>query len=815
LLSTANEKQAALDDWLKERLLDVAVPAALPHLLDDLTDLTTAKPDSPAARAARDHLVRDLKPRSGPGEEFLMLFVMDPETGKVLAATDPREEGKFKEDRAYFINGKKGPYVENPYNSLKLRGPAMTVSAPLRSAEGRLLGILAGHVNLDSINAIISRRTGTRQSDEAFLVNTSNLLVTQPRSMTDPAVLRRGIHTEPVRRGLAGQSGTMLADDYRGVPVIAVYRWMPERRLCLIVKIDQAEAFAPSRAFGRTLLIFGVLALLAASALAAGIAKIGTRPILALQAGAARFGRAELDVRLPETANDELGDLAREFNHMAAAISERETALRKWAHIFEHSGWGVVATNADGKTIGMMNPTFARMYGCTPEELVGRPIAELYAPEVRAKVPEYTRMVNEKGHHTFESKHIRKDGTIFPVLVNVTAVKDMQGQVLYRIANVQDIAERKRVEETLRAVSSRQEAILAAVPDVIMEVNNDKIYTWANQAGLEFFGKDVVGKEAAFYFEGEQDTYGVVKPLFNGAEDVIYVESWQRRKDGQKRLLAWWCRVLKDDSGNVTGALSTARDITEHKRAEEALRQLNLELEQRVAARTTELQARNRELETFTYSVSHDLKAPLRGIDGYSRLLLEDYHDRLDEEGRTFLMTIRQAADQMRQLIEDLLAYSRMERRSLASNKVHPLALVQTLLAERTEDINARNVSVTVNMPDVVVRADPDGLAQVLRNLLDNALKFTGKVSDPHIEIGGQEKEKTCILWVRDNGIGFDMRYHDRIFEIFQRLHAAEEYPGTGIGMAIVLKAMVRMGGRVWAESEPGKGATFYLEVPK
>ncbi|MDD5723854.1 MAG: ATP-binding protein, partial [Syntrophales bacterium] len=182
---------------------------------------------------------------------------------------------------------------------------------------------------------------------------------------------------------------------------------------------------------------------------------------------------------------------------------------------------------------------------------------------------------------------------------------------------------------------------------------------------------------------------------------------------------------------------------------------------------------------------------------------------------RTFLTTIRKATEQMRQLIADLLAYSRMERRLLASHEVHPLNVTQTLLAERQEEIDARNVSVTVDMPDVVVRADPEGLVQVLRNLLDNALKFTGKTPDPHIEIGGQEEEKHCILWVRDNGIGFDMRYHDRIFEIFQRLNPVDDYPGTGIGMAIVQKAMQRMGGRVWAESAPGKGTTFYLEVPE
>jgi signal transduction histidine kinase len=194
---------------------------------------------------------------------------------------------------------------------------------------------------------------------------------------------------------------------------------------------------------------------------------------------------------------------------------------------------------------------------------------------------------------------------------------------------------------------------------------------------------------------------------------------------------------------------------------------------------------------------------------------LDDYSERLDEEGRTFLKNIRSATDQMGHLIEGLLAYSRMERRSLASNQVHPLALVQTLLAEQAEEVTARGVRVIVNMPDVVIKADPEGLGQVLRNLLDNALKFTGKSSDPHIEIGGQEKEKTCVLWVRDNGIGFDMQYHDRIFGIFQRLQKADDYNGTGIGLAIVQKAIQRMGGRIWAESAPGKGATFYLEVPK
>ena len=263
------------------------------------------------------------------------------------------------------------------------------------------------------------------------------------------------------------------------------------------------------------------------------------------------------------------------------------------------------------------------------------------------------------------------------------------------------------------------------------------------------------------------------------------------------------------------GIFILSLDITERKRAEEELRQLNAELEQRVAERTAQLEVKNRELETFTYSVSHDLKAPLRGIDGYSRLLLEDYADKLDEEGRAFLHTIRKAALHMNQLIDDLLAYSRLERRPLHTGRVNPQALAASLAAERADEARARGAILTVSISCESVVADPEGLTLAIRNLLDNALKFTQGVPQPTIEIGGRENETGCILWVRDNGIGFDMKFHDRIFDIFQRLHRAEDYPGTGVGLAIVRKAMERMGGRAWAESEPGKGALFFLEIPK
>ena len=277
-----------------------------------------------------------------------------------------------------------------------------------------------------------------------------------------------------------------------------------------------------------------------------------------------------------------------------------------------------------------------------------------------------------------------------------------------------------------------------------------------------------------------------------------------RRGDGESRHVQLALSLPTMDEGSDGIALASLADVTE-------LQRLSAQLDVSLAAE----RRANRELETFTSSVSRDLKAPLRGLDGYSQMLLRRYGDQLDAEGQDFLRRIRAAAMQMGQLTDDLLAYARLERSEQVLTPVSLQELVQSVLAASADELQRQGVVPELVLPRLTVRADAKALTVALRNLVDNALKFSAKAVAPQLAIGAEAMSDKVLLWVRENGVGFDIGFHDRIFQIFQRLHRAEDYPGTGVGLAMVAKAMERMGGRVWAQSAPGQGAAFYLELPR
>lgn len=287
--------------------------------------------------------------------------------------------------------------------------------------------------------------------------------------------------------------------------------------------------------------------------------------------------------------------------------------------LFDTSIDAILLTAPSGEVFAA-NPAACRIFGKSEEEIkaAGRDgMVDNSDPRLTAALEERSRTGKFTGELTF----VRKDGSRFPGAISSALFHDKDG-LLRNSMIIRDITESKMAQDNINKLFSRHQVLLSAIPDIIMEVDINKIYTWANESGLEFFGEDVIGREACFYFEEEQCIYDVVAPIFQGSEEVIYVESWQRRKDGQKRLLAWWCRALKDTEGNVTGALSSARDITEQKSAEEEIKNLNEKLEQRVRERTAELLAKTADLERINHLFvdrelrMKELKAKIAELEG-------------------------------------------------------------------------------------------------------------------------------------------------------------------------------------------------------
>jgi PAS domain S-box-containing protein len=381
------------------------------------------------------------------------------------------------------------------------------------------------------------------------------------------------------------------------------------------------------------------------------------------------------------------------------------------------------------------------------------------------------------------------------------------------------IAEQRKSEEKRIRAEEMYRSIFENAQEGIFQTTLDGRYLSVNPSFARMFGYDspadmmesVTDIGSQLYVDpGERQR---LKELLMQQESVQDFVVSLYRKDGRKFWVAINVHLVRNQEGDILYLEGTNEDITVRWEAEEKIRKLNEELEQRIRQRTADLEAANRELESFSYSVSHDLRAPLRSIDGFSEMLLEDYADVLDEQGRDYLERVRAGAKRMNLLIENLLNLSRVTRLEFQAEKVDLSAVVKAV-AETCREGNPQQTVDLMIQEGIWALGDANLLKIAMTNLLENAWKFTGKIDQPRIEFGSTDLNDHPVFYIRDNGAGFDMKYAAKMFNAFQRFHHTNEFPGTGIGLATVKRIIERHGGRIWAESEPQQGATFFFTLP-
>ena len=495
------------------------------------------------------------------------------------------------------------------------------------------------------------------------------------------------------------------------------------------------------------------------------------------------------------------------------SLRESEMKLRV---IFENSR-DAIGVSKKGVHV-FANPAYLKLFGYENlEKLIGTSILDCIAPSHHQQIIENLKR-RDAGEDTptfYETRGRRIDGSEFDFEINVSTYE--LNNEIYTLANIRDITDRKKTE--LQLINSEREyrTLAENIPNNIIRYDLDCRAVYINHMleTIKYSKSSIIGEPPSEkQFDGAKgiDDYNqkLRRVIKTGKEEEMEIVI----PDLQGNIHVHEVHFVaeRNTNGEITGALALGHDITERKMVEEEIQKLNADLEKRVAERTAQLENANKELETFAYSVSHDLRAPLRGIDGFSQALIDEYYEMFDEHGKNYLQRVRLSAQRMAQLIDDLLNLSRVSSGEINVQKVNLSKVASEIADDFHETQPERKVEFMIH-EGINVQGDGRLLRIVLENLIGNAWKFTSKKPVGHIEFGMQKQEDKTVYFIRDNGAGFDMNYSQKLFGAFQRLHSASDFSGTGIGLATVQRIIHRHGGSVWAEAKVEKGATFYFTI--
>jgi PAS domain S-box-containing protein len=571
------------------------------------------------------------------------------------------------------------------------------------------------------------------------------------------------------------------------------------------------------------LLSFGVLlgSFIVAYVMSKMLQKQISQPILSLaETSRAIAERRDYSVRAAKLSEDELGLLTDAFNQMLTRIQTQNQTLKESEErvraVLNSAISAVVVIDSHSKIVDW-NSRAESMFGWLKEEAFGKDVAEIIIP------PRY-REAHVQGMKRFlstgegpvlnrlvELTALRRNGTEFPVELSISPMHSRDGIAFCGF--ITDISERKRAEQQVQL----QATALETAGNGIMITDNKGSILWVNPAFSALTGypmEDVIGQTPRILKSGRHG-----EKFYKDLWDTIQAgDTWRGqfanlRKDGSLYHDEHTITPVRSKNGEITHFIAIMQDITERKQSEGQIRKLNATLEQRVNERTALLEAANKELEAFSYSVSHDLRAPLRHINGFADMLKQEASS-LNSTGQRYIGIISDAAKRMGTLIDDLLVFSRMGRAEMRRGEVNMNELVAESLQEMASDVGGRNIQWDIGkLP--TVNGDRAMLKQVWVNLLSNAVKYTRHRERAEIRVFSKPTPTDgCEFVVKDNGAGFDMQYADKLFGVFQRLHHAEEFEGTGVGLANVRRIVMRHGGQTWAEGEVDVGATFHFTLP-